>query len=437
MLTKQHRFARRITDHDERVTYRTHMCGLCHALGDGYGLAARLLTSHEMILLNLLTSAQTPEAPPTVTRRCPLNPLRKVNTNPGAASTFAAAASVTLASISVADDIEDSAGRDLVARTVHRVLDQPQRMALRTLEGLGFRVEALTELGARQAEAERAEPSAPSAAPDASQPSAVASAALFAMTAQLAGMPQNAEPLTIIGASYGAYLYLMDALRDFPADMCGGAYNPLRRFWGQDGNLCTLSIDGLTWLLSRFEKMQATIRGQISRLHLIRYQRTIRLLLTEPIDKIVFALWQQVQGQRGLAFAQLHAADLFKAALFVTPPIAAAPAQFTLIQTGAADHAQGDWAGQFVAAHAAQGRLLRLEGEEAALGEVTPDELNRKRSADGICTNCGSSSTSSSADSYQCLGAGCDFASGCGDNNGCESPCCGGDCGGDCGSCGN
>src|SRR5262245_40175862 len=134
MLTKQHRFATRITDLDKRRACRLHMCGLCHALGDNYGLPTRLLTSHEMILLNMLTSAQRAEEPAVVTRRCPLNPFMHVSTNQDSASMFAAAASVELASISVADDIQDSAGQDIAARIATRLLDRPHRAALRTLE---------------------------------------------------------------------------------------------------------------------------------------------------------------------------------------------------------------------------------------------------------------------------------------------------------------
>jgi len=79
MLTQSHYSACNLHDAQDRAAYRLHMCGLCHALGDSYGLPARLLTNHEMIVLNLLTSAQRPQAPDVVTRRCPLNPLLKVD----------------------------------------------------------------------------------------------------------------------------------------------------------------------------------------------------------------------------------------------------------------------------------------------------------------------------------------------------------------------
>ena len=92
MLTRlRHQTASNFATCRDRSTYRTHMCGLCHALGDEYALLSRLLTLQETILLNLLVSAQREEAPGNATRRCPLNPTRKVNTNQDIASQFAAA----------------------------------------------------------------------------------------------------------------------------------------------------------------------------------------------------------------------------------------------------------------------------------------------------------------------------------------------------------
>jgi hypothetical protein len=407
MLTKQHHFASRIIDLDKRRAYKTHMCGLCHALGDGYGLPIRLLTSHEMILLNMLTTAQRRDEPAVVMRRCPLNPLVKVRTNRDTASTFAAAASVELASVSIADDIEDSGG--ITARLLGRALNQPQQTALDTLESLGFDVEALTQLGARQSAAEQDD------SQDASQPSAMASATLFAMTARLADAPENAEVLSTIGANYGAYLYLMDAFRDYPSDMRHGDYNPLRRFGEQVDGAFTLSLDGLKWLLARFEKIQAAIREQIAKLHLYRYQQVIAQLLTEPVDKVVYALWKQIRSQQGLAFAQLGMADALKAAAFVMPAVSSGPPNLRLIQTGT--RAQNDWAGQFVATSP----LIRaVNVEPEPVEDLTLKGRRKRRNSSGDDSGCCDSEDCCDG-VYLCawmpdIGSGC---SGCG--SGCDS----------------
>ena len=155
MLTRSHYAARHYVCAHDRPTYRRHMCGLCHALGDDYGLTTRLLTNHDMILLNLLTEAQYPQETPTVMRRCPLNPRRKVPAKQETASRFAAATAVTLAAVSVEDDLQDSHGRDLTAQVARRWLRGHRRAALEKLTELDFDVAPLERLADQQATAER------------------------------------------------------------------------------------------------------------------------------------------------------------------------------------------------------------------------------------------------------------------------------------------
>jgi len=77
MLKQTHKLVTGLSDPESGKTYKLHMCGLCHALGDTYGLPYRLLTSHEMILLNMLITAQQNEEPVVAIRRCPLNPFKR------------------------------------------------------------------------------------------------------------------------------------------------------------------------------------------------------------------------------------------------------------------------------------------------------------------------------------------------------------------------
>ncbi|MBN1287379.1 MAG: hypothetical protein JXB47_18405, partial [Anaerolineae bacterium] len=224
MLTRQRRFAASLADPADRRIYRMHMCGLCHTLAGRYGPGSQLLTGYETILLNMLTGAQQPHPPAPVARRCPINPLLKVPANHDAASRFAAAAAVALAHAGFADHVQDSRGRDLGARLVCRALERPRRAAYRDLDALGFDTGVFVRLPAEQGAAEQYDLLDPAA------PAARAAAALFAMTAHLAGCPQNAGPLAAAGAAYGAYLYLLDAYHDYARDRARGHYNPLRRF---------------------------------------------------------------------------------------------------------------------------------------------------------------------------------------------------------------
>ena len=311
MLSKQHQFATHITDTSKRKAYKMHMCGLCHALGDSYGLLARWLTSHEMILLNMLTRAQRETVAPAVIRRCPLNPMLTVSTNQDNASQFAAAVAVGLAKVSVADDVQDSGGRDLIAQLASQMLKRANRTALQTLENLGFDTETLLTLSERQTIVENDDTQEPVS------PSAITSANLFAMTAHLAGNPENEEVLSVIGANYGAYLYLIDAYRDYPRDIVKGDFNPLRRFTQKKGSEFTLSIEGITWLLARFEEIRASIRQKLNELTLYHYHDMIAGMLLDPLNAIVASLSQQ---RRSLTFQQRGLSDVVKSILFVLPP---------------------------------------------------------------------------------------------------------------------
>lgn len=276
MLTQSHYAARRLVRCGDKPAYRKHMCGVCHALGDDYGLPYRLLTNHDTILLNLLTGAQCADESATVMRRCPLNPARFVRTNQDDASRFAAAVSVGLANASVEDDIADTDGHALIARLGRAVL--PSGAALRQLTGMGFDAAALETLTAQQSAAEAIPDADPAA------PTAAVSAALFTMTARLAGNPMNKPALAIIGAHYGTYIYLADAHRDLAQDIRHGDFNPLRPF-AQDG---ALSAAGKVWLAAHIEALRSAIQTALDNLTL--YRDTVRYLLTAPLDDLLATL---------------------------------------------------------------------------------------------------------------------------------------------------
>ncbi|MBI5928625.1 MAG: hypothetical protein HY862_04910 [Chloroflexi bacterium] len=315
MLRKQHQFSAHLTG-EARHEYRLHMCSLCHALGDHYGHLARLLTSGEIILLNLLTSAQTPTTSEVVMRRCPLNPTRHVRTHQDLASEFAAQAAVSLADVKIADDLADSPGPR--ARLAHQLTRRPALAAQHALEALGFDTATLSALMTTQALAEQSESGDPA------QPSALVSAQLFAHTAVLAGTPENAEALAVIGANYGAYVYLMDAYADYPQDMTAGTFNPLRRFSVATEAGFRLVPDGQQWLLGRFEAIRAAIQAQLPHLTLYRAEATLATLLIEPLDNVIHELHQQLATAKTWHYRPWKKMDILKAALFILPAAAAA-----------------------------------------------------------------------------------------------------------------
>lgn len=317
MLTKSHYAARHYVTAKDRTLYRQHMCGLCHTLGGQYGFATRLLTNHEAILLSILTNAQHPAEMSTVTQRCPLNPSRKMIGNDDIAGQFAAATAITLAAISVDDDVQDSNGRDVVAKMADRLLKNPQHKALQNMAKLGFDIDILRQLNSRQSGVEQNDGNS-------EIPSSIAAGKLFEMTAVLAGNEANKESLSDIGKQYGAYLYFADAYRDFAQDIAKGDYNPLRRFSIQWNGHLMLSHAGLDWLLGRLRDILSTIQREITILRLYRYEDTVTRFLTKPIIALIRKLDSQISQKENVAFRQWSIVDVLKAMFFVMPtPVAA------------------------------------------------------------------------------------------------------------------
>jgi hypothetical protein len=139
------------------------------------------------------------------------------------------------------------------------------------------------------------------------------------MTARLAGQPANEAALTRLGASYGAYIYLMDAYRDFPEDMRNDHYNPLRRFCRQQEETYSLSYTGLQWLLERFKQLRTEIQSQLAELQFHRDEALLAELLTGPLTHMIQDLSYQTLHQRDRSFRLWRVGDVLKAAFFFTP----------------------------------------------------------------------------------------------------------------------
>ena len=309
MLTNQHRFVRQIMNMPERKTYKTYMCGLCHSLGDDYSLPFRILTNHEMILLNMLTEAQCNKLPENVQRRCPLNPRLMVNTNQTVASKFSAALVVLLTRVSIEDDLHDNKGLKFHTSILNKLFQKPANKASAILQELEFNVAGLIQLQDQQIYAE--------SVGNEITPTAEASANIFAMTAQLAGMPQNKQALGAIGASYGAYVYLFDAFEDLAQDYVDKQFNPLHPFVTILDKGVLLGVEGITWLLEQFQKILTTIQDLFPQLTLYRYGDTLQRLLCQPIEQIVQRLTIIKTQEKKLRFVSHSPFDILKSALFI------------------------------------------------------------------------------------------------------------------------
>ncbi|WP_090482828.1 DUF5685 family protein [Nakamurella panacisegetis] len=215
--------------------WRAHLCGLCLSLRDHHGQLARTTTNTDAVLTSVLLQAQrvTP-ARTTSAGPCPLRGMRSATVIAAdeLSARFAGTASLTLAAAKLADLAgEQTAGlapsRPLVGPVARKAAGRLRRRAMADLT-MADSIDSRGMLLAlsRQTEIETAVRPGDSLIA-VTQPSADAAAAIFAATARLAGVPQNAGVLREMGHAYGRMAHLIDAVEDQRADVRAGAFNPL------------------------------------------------------------------------------------------------------------------------------------------------------------------------------------------------------------------
>ena len=94
------------------------------------------------------------------------------------------------------------------------------------------------------------------------EPTETATAAVFAHTAVLAGLPFNQVPLAEAGRLFGRIAHLLDAVEDLPADRASGTWNPLdatRTPIGEARRLCEDALVGIWLALAEAEFADARL----------------------------------------------------------------------------------------------------------------------------------------------------------------------------------
>lgn len=224
----------------DQERYRAAYCGLCRALGKGYGFRARFLVNYDMTFLYLLRTAGAGEAarkpcwcPAKVCgkKSCALDPE---GYEPVAACT------VILCVEKLRDNIRDSGFfKGLPYRLLALLFRRAYKRAARRLPDFAaLTAQQLEEL--HQLEL-------------AQSPSIDATAHSFArITAGCAADlrdPALGRPMEQVLYQTGRFLYLADALDDLKEDWEKGAYNPLRfRFPVEQGALAPEDLAYLSQL---------------------------------------------------------------------------------------------------------------------------------------------------------------------------------------------
>jgi hypothetical protein len=210
-----------------RKEWLGHLCGMCLALRDEHGQAARIATNYDGVLISALVEAQISSAPQ---RRkagpCPLRGMRTATIVRGEAARLAATVSLLLAASKLDDHVADRDGlfaRRPVAAGARAVARSWATRAGHSSHELGLDAGLLLDAVAGQKHVEATAVTLL----DATTPAEIATAAAFAHTAVLAGRPENAEPLAEAGRMFGRIAHLLDAMEDLETDRRAGKWNPL------------------------------------------------------------------------------------------------------------------------------------------------------------------------------------------------------------------
>ena len=227
---------------EEKDRYQQIYCGLCHALGRKRGQATRLSLNHDLAFLaTLLMSLYEPDEVKRETR-CALHPTKKHLWSQNDCIDYAADMTVALTYHKCADDWSDD--RSVPARAyalaIRRRYEEVRAKWPRQCRAL--------EEGMRNiAEVER---------DDCGNPDAAANLFGQIMGEVFVMVPDMWEnPLRMMGAQLGRFVYMMDAAVDLDEDRRKGSYNPFAaRDWTDEEvrELLTVYMGNVTEV---FEKL--------------------------------------------------------------------------------------------------------------------------------------------------------------------------------------
>ena len=213
----------------EAERFRRAYCGLCHTLGQRYGLGERFILNYDFTYLAILLSDREEPAPDMA--RCPVSPLRRRAFQPQTpALALAADESVILAWWQSRDGVADhGAVKGLKYRAGCAALGGAYRRAAERRPGFDRAVRRQLDVLARL-EAERC--------PSLDEP-ADAFAALLAAAAAEVDDPTRRRVLEQILYHLGRWVYLVDAADDLKQDAASGNYNPVALRFGLRGGVWT------------------------------------------------------------------------------------------------------------------------------------------------------------------------------------------------------
>ena len=205
-----------------REAHQRYYCGLCQAMGVGYGQPLRALHSYDGVFVALVADGLQRDGAAHATTVCPMLPVvRKASIDPRSPAMACSAAvqlligDQWLADRSVEGGLTASASRKLLSGRVARARERLSELGvdLSGLQGFERRQGAVEQLGAGPV--------------GAAEPTAAALELVFDRLADLPGSEVgDRSVLADFGRHLGRAIYLLDALEDCGDDARQGAFNP-------------------------------------------------------------------------------------------------------------------------------------------------------------------------------------------------------------------
>jgi hypothetical protein len=274
----------------------SHLCGLCLALRDGHGQAARVATNYDGLIISALVDAQSSASASTrQAGPCALRGMRTATVANGEGAKLAAAVSLVLASAKVRDHVEDGDGalaRRPVAAAARRVAGRWDRKGAAGGTAVGFDTALLVDAVERQSGIEQTSgPGTPLLT--VTEPTETATAAAFGHTAVLAGRPRNREPLEEAGRLFGRLAHLLDAVEDLTEDRANGAWNPLDATGTGQARARELCADAVHGVKLALRDVEFEDEKLVHALLVHELERSVRRVFGEPEPQ------RHGHGQRG------------------------------------------------------------------------------------------------------------------------------------------
>ena len=242
--------------------YRAAYCGLCRAMRRHTGQCTAFSLSYDVLLLALVRMLYMEDTQtPVKKRRCVAHPLKKrpmMEENP--ALIYAAKVSSLLTYYKLKDDIADSkAFRRLLAKTALPIWGRGRKRA------------KLSELDEKmQANLHRLRALEEQSCPSVDQVAEVFGELLGEVFSfGLEGA--DAIVTRAFGQGLGKFIYIADAIEDYPKDLKSNSYNPFRFLYGEEGITASQKKDIHTALV----------------LQLCDVEKAMHLLPTENRDAVI------------------------------------------------------------------------------------------------------------------------------------------------------